>query len=150
MSETRPRRGRTITKTQAIGILAMTLALLFIVSFAGKSLELYRLRAWRAQLQQEIAAREREIAALKFEKERRESLAWVDQALRETGRVPPNVLVVTVLDATPAPAAPLPLAPEERAAPPPDRRGILPQLPSGDWFRNPNWEAWQRLIRQKE
>ena len=150
MSKKRPRRGRALTKAQVIGILAMTLSLLFLISFATKSLELYRLRAWRAQLQQEIAAREREIAALKLEKERRESLAWVDQALRETGRVPPNVLVVTVLDATPAPVAPPAVAEEALAATLANRREILPQLPVGAWFRNPNWEAWQKLIRQQD
>lgn len=150
MSETRPRRGRTLTKAQAVGILALTLAVLFLVSFAMKSLELYRLRAWRAQLQQEIAAREREVAALELEKERRESLAWVDQALRETGRVPPDVLVVTVLEATPAPVAAVAVAAEAPPAPSAQRREILPSLPVGAWFRNPHWEAWQRLIWQKD
>jgi len=147
MSEKRPRRGRAISKTQVIGILAMMLSLLFIVSFAMKSYELYRLRAWRAQLQQEIATRQREIAELQLEQERRESLAWVDQALRETGRVPPNVLVVTVLDATPAPVAPVAEAP---AATPASRQEPLPQLPVDAWFRNPHWEAWKKLIRQKD
>jgi hypothetical protein len=143
MGDKRPWRGRTITKTQAIGILAMTLALFFVISFGAKSLELYRLHAWHAQLEQEIAAMQREIESLKLEKQRRESLAWVDQALRETGRVPSNVIVVTVIDVAPvAVAAPV--------VTPVLIQDALPHIPTETLFRNPNWEAWQKLIRQRD
>ena len=38
---------RPITTAQIIGILAATLALFFMVAFATKSVDAFRLRAWR-------------------------------------------------------------------------------------------------------
>lgn len=141
MGERRLLRSKTITKAQAIGILALTLALLLIVSFAAKSVELYRLEAWRAQLGRDIAEMQRQVESLKLEKQRRESMAWVDEALRETGRVPSNIMVVTVVDATPV------VAPAAASTP---AQHIEPQDLVEKLFRNPNWEAWKKLIRQKD
>ncbi|MBC7240087.1 MAG: hypothetical protein H5T71_08325, partial [Chloroflexi bacterium] len=50
MTERTIHRARPLTKGRIIGLLVILLALFFMVSFALKSAELSRLRAWRAQL----------------------------------------------------------------------------------------------------
>lgn len=139
-----PRVSRPITVTQVVGMLALILIVFFIVSFASKAVETYRLRTWLHDMEQEIAFMEREYAALTLEKQRREADAWIDQALKEAGRVPPGVMMVRVE------------APE--AVPTPQPRevlpGLTPRLPEageiGPLFDNPNWKAWMDLILNRE
>ncbi len=147
MTERTAHRGRPFTKGRIIGLLVILLALFFMASFAAKSAELSRLRAWRAQLVEEIAQLERQKQALELEKQRRESFAWVDQALRQTGRVPAGVILVTVAT-PPGPSAP-PSAPTPSAGPAP-RAVPFPLVSKGELFHNENWAAWLRLIRQRE
>ncbi len=139
-----PRVSRPITVTQVVGMLALVLIVFFIVAFASKAVETYRLRTWLHDMEQEIAAMEREYAALTLEKQRRESDAWIDQALKEAGRVPPGVLVVRVVTPEAAPK------PEPREIVP----GLVPRLPEageiGPLFDNPNWKAWMDLILNRE
>ncbi len=149
-------RTRPITKTQIIGILALTLALFFIVSFATRSVDLYRMKAWRARLESEIAGLRREKLALEFEIRRRESTAWVDQALRGMGRVPPGTLLVTPSEATqgqPSASAPALVGDSTPAT---GLANILTPASAGGaatapaLFANPTWEAWRKLIWQSE
>ena len=137
-------RFRAITRAQLIAVLVLLLAALYLASFAAKSYELYQLRTWKASLQEEIAALDRQEKTLKLEVQRRHSVAWVDQALRETGRVPNGVIVVSTLAGeTTAIAAPLP-APTAVAK-------ENPAQPAQDaWFSNANWDAWQQLILQRD
>lgn len=147
MTERTIHRARPLTKGRIVGLLVILLALFFMASFALKSAELSRLRAWRAQLVEEIAELERQKQTLELEKQRRESFAWVDQALRQTGRVPAGVILVTV--STP----PAPLAPQNVPVPSaePAVRGAPVLLgEEGGFFHNANWAAWLRLIRQRE
>ncbi|MBC7239056.1 MAG: hypothetical protein H5T71_03025 [Chloroflexi bacterium] len=147
MTERTIHRARPLTKGRIVGLLVILLALFFMASFALKSAELSRLRAWRAQLVEEIAELERQKQALELEKQRRESFAWVDQALRQTGRVPAGVILVTV--STPA----APLAPQNLSTPsaePAVRGAPIPLGGEEGFFHNANWAAWLRLIRQRE
>lgn len=140
-------RSRPLTKGGLVGLLVLILALFFIVSFALKSGELARLRAWRAQLTEEIAGLERQKQALELEKRRCESFAWLDQALRQTGRVPAGVILVTV--ATP-PASLPPLSVPTPSVTSTTRSVPLPLSGEVEFFHNENWAAWLRLIRQRE
>jgi hypothetical protein len=134
-----PRVSRPITVTQVVGVLALVLILLFIVAFASKAVESYRLRTWLNDMEDEIAAMERTREALELEKERRESKAWVDEALKEAGRMPPDVLVVRLVTSEAAPAA--------TREPPVSLATRLPDVTQvGPLFDNPNWKAWIDLI----
>ncbi|MBC7237331.1 MAG: hypothetical protein H5T69_15930, partial [Chloroflexi bacterium] len=114
---------RAITSAQLVGILAFTLALFFVVAFATKTADAYRLRNWRDQLRQEIADMERQRAALQAEIERRQSMAWVDQVLRSSGYLPEGVVRVIVepeegqLESTVQTPAPLPTSQAVEGAP---------------------------------
>jgi hypothetical protein len=141
---TEPRISRPITVTQVVGMLALVLIVFFIASFASKAVETYRLRAWLYDMEQEIASMERQYAALELEKQRRESEAWIDEALKEAGLMPPDVLVVRVV------------APDVAPTPPPREivPGLAPRLPGageiGPLFDNPNWKAWVDLILNRD
>lgn len=130
-------RAYRITPRRIVGALAVGLTLFFVVAFGTKALDAYRLRAWRDRLQGEIAALERERDGLKEELRRRQSMAWVDEQLREAGLVPPGVVSVVAVHAGPdleaTPAAPS----REPAAAEPTRTAL---------FDNPHWDAWWRLI----
>jgi len=131
------RRKYRVTPRRVVGVLAVTLALFFAVAFATKALDAYRLRAWRDRLQVEIVEMERERAALQDELRRRQTMAWLDECLREAGLVPEGVVSVVAVpveagegatvaatDTGPGPAEP------KRTAP----------------FDNPHWDAWRGLI----
>ena len=145
---------RAITSAQLVGILAFTLALFFVVAFATKTLDTYRLRAWRDRLLGDISAMEHERSMLMAEIERRQSMAWVDKVLRSAGYVPDGVVRV-IIETGIAPAAPSATAvpptrvAEVASAGPGD--GVLPSAPGaipqlGDWFHNPHWQAWRELV----
>lgn len=129
---------RPISTSQIIGILAATLALFFMVAFATESVEAYRLRAWRDQLQDEIEAMRRERAELEEEGHRRNSVAWAEEVLRDAGQVGPGMVSVLAITATPGPTP----APTVVATPLPEATPIPRDAP----FDNPNWDAWWRLI----
>jgi hypothetical protein len=120
-----------------LGILAFTLALFFMFSFASKSVEAYRLRSWRDELRRELAQMERERAELLNEIQYRQSAAWKDQALRDSGWLPPDEIRVIPEPGRAASAPPVTDVPPERAEQP------------GHWllFDNPNWSAWLDLLR---
>lgn len=144
---TEPRSPRPITVTQVVSVLAAVLIILFIAAFADRAVESYRLGVWLSEMDGEIAALERTREALELEKERRQTGAWVDQALKEAGRFPPDVLVVRVVTpALAAPAWPEPTPSAQEAA-----SGFVSRQPhqgqeTGRLFGNPNWEAWMELL----
>jgi hypothetical protein len=148
---TEPRFSRPITVTQVVGLVALVLIVLFVGAFASKAVESYRLGMWLHDIEQEIAAMERQREVLQLELERRQSKAWIDQALKEAGRIPPDVLAVRLATSeaddtsTGLPAAPTP-RPAFRtptlAAPEKGRAGPL--------FGNPNWKAWMDLILSRQ
>jgi hypothetical protein len=131
------RNARSLSVGQMLGILAFTLTLFFMISFASKSVEAYRLRSWRDELRRELAQMERERAELLNEIEYRQSDDWKDQALRDSGWLPPDeIRVVPVPGDVPAPI-PTVDAPDKAAAQP------EPWL----LFDNSNWRAWLDLLR---
>ena len=129
---------RPISGAQITGVLAFTLALFFVVAFATKSVDAYRLRSWRDRLESEIAGMQRQREELEQVVQRRQSMAWVQEALRDAGWLPEDVVSIVAVTTTPVPGAsptPQPLA---TPTPRPLRAEAL--------FDNPNWGAWQRLI----
>jgi hypothetical protein len=129
---------RPITTAQIIGILAATLALFFMVAFATKSVDAFRLRAWRDQLQGEIEAMRRQREELVEEARRRNSVAWAEEVLRDAGQVGPGMVSVIAVTATPGPTA----QPTPEVTPVP----VETVAPRYAPFDNPNWDAWWRLI----
>ena len=129
-----------VTTAQIIGVLVFALALFFMVAFATKVVEAYRLRNWRDQLKREIAQMELQKKELQAEIRRRQSEAWVDKVLRDAGWVPEGAERVVVVQVTPA-ATPQP-------APTPRQRMLaVPSVAEElTFFHNPHWRAWQRLI----
>jgi len=128
---------RPITPAQVAGILASTLALFFMVAFATKSVDAYRLRNWRDQLQSELDAMKREHQELQVELQRRQSTAWVESVLRDAGQIAAGDKRVEAIGVTPSPGATPTPFPQATPA---------PIAPSSAWFANPNWKAWQRLL----
>ena len=128
---------RAISVAQVAGIVAFTLALFFVIAFATKSVEAYRLRSWRDRLHGEIAEMHRQRQELEEEVTRRQSMAWVDEALRDAGWVAKGVVAVMAIPASPV-AGGEPAATSERPVAPPAR--------VDEFFDNRNWEAWRRLI----
>lgn len=129
---------RPITTAQIIGILAATLALFFMVAFATKSVDAFRLRAWRDQLEGEIEAMQREREELVEEVHRRNSVAWAEEVLRDAGQVGPGMVSVIAVTATPGPTA----EPTPEATPAPVETVVARNAP----FDNAHWDAWWRLI----
>jgi hypothetical protein len=130
---------RPVTTTQAVGILASTLALFFLVAFVTKAVDAYRLRNWRSRLEVEIAQMTNERQELEQELQRRQSAAWIDEVLRDAGQVPEggvSVIAVTVVPspglATPTPSAGVVVAPRTSERP--------------TMFDNPQWRAWLQLL----
>jgi hypothetical protein len=147
-----PRISKPITVTQVVGMLALVLIVFFVGAFASKAVETYRLRMWLSDMEQEIAAMERQRESLELELQRRESKAWIDQALKETGRVPPDVLVVRVMPsdaAAPAQAEAAALAPTRPAFSTP-ALDLAEDGLSGPLFGNPNWKAWMALFLNRD
>ena len=91
---------RAIGVGQVAGIVAFTLALFFVIAFATKSVEAYRLRSWRDRLQGEIDEMHRRRQELEEEITRRQSMSWVDEALRDAGWVAEGVVAVIAIPAT--------------------------------------------------
>ncbi|HUV95682.1 MAG TPA: hypothetical protein VMX14_12775 [Anaerolineae bacterium] len=136
MSESRP--SRPVSAAQIAGILSSTLALFFVVAFAGKSLDAYRLSKWRDRLQVEVAEMVRQREELEEEVRRRQSAAWAEEALRDAGQVSDDLVRVIVATFTPSPLE----SPTRRASP-----TATPAAAGQDaLFRSDNWRAWQRLI----
>jgi hypothetical protein len=128
---------RAIGVGQVAGIVAFTLALFFVIAFATKSVEAYRLRSWRDRLQGEIDEMHRRRRELEAEITRRQSMSWVDEALRDAGWVAEGVVAVMAIPADPVSGPETAEVAEGGAAP----------LPTGgEFFRNRYWEAWRRLI----
>jgi hypothetical protein len=129
---------RPITVEQVVGILAATLALFFMVAFLTKSLDAYRLRSWRDRLKVEIAGMGQQREELQEELRRRNSTAWVEEALRDAGQVSDRV--VSVMAATSLPVAEPKLSPQVVPTVTP-----VPALGTSP-FDNLYWRAWQELI----
>ena len=128
---------RSVTAGQALGIVAFSLSLFFMISFAAESVEAYRLRQWRDQLTAELAQMERDRLALQEELARRQSPAWKAEALIGAGWLPPNE--VRVAYATEAAASVASAASEPQPQTSSAEGGVL--------FDNPNWSAWRQLLR---
>ncbi len=128
---------RSVTSTQIVVVLAATLTLFFLVSFASKALDAYRLRNWRDRLQAEIVQLERQQSDLQEQVRRRESQEWVEEALRDAGQVPVGGVIVMARPITPGPTEPSPAGTPARPLSTVDIEGL---------FNNPVWEAWRRLI----
>jgi hypothetical protein len=135
---------RPVTVTQVVGMLALGMIVFFIIAFAGNAITTYRLRAWRDDLQMEIASMDLERQNLLIEIRRRESMAWVDQALKETGQVPPDVLAVRLVSSESA----------QRGQDAPEQVDLRPTLTDRvqglSFFDNPNWRAWMQLLFDRE
>ena len=143
-----PLRPRPLGTGQIMVVLSFTLALFFVVAFVTKSAEAYRLRRWSANLDQEIGEMKRAVGELQAEKQRRQTLAWADEALRGMGWVPEGVVRVVpipVVGEPLPPPAPASLA-REAAAGNEARPGPWGRAVAGALFDNPEWEAWKRLI----
>ncbi|MGI6368059.1 MAG: hypothetical protein ACOX2L_06800 [Anaerolineae bacterium] len=140
-----PRSQRPITLAQVVGILALALIVYFIIAFAGKAVSTYRLRAWRDELQAQIAVMELERQNLLLEIERRQSAAWLDEALKETGQVPSGVLAVRLV--------PIEDSDSQDTAPSAGQvltETLAERVQHLDYFDNPNWRAWMALILQQD
>jgi len=109
-----------------------------VVAFASKSLDAYRLRERRDQLADEVATLEQQRADLQAEVLRRQTTPWMEEALRDAGLLPQDVVGVVPVTATPGPAVPTPSA-QPVTMPTAPAVGLAP-------FANDNWQAWQRLI----
>ena len=135
---------RPMATAQIMAVLVFALALFFLIAFATKSVEAYRLRNWRNRLQAEITRLERQREEMEEELRRRGSPAWIDEALRETGRVPEGVVSVLVVPES-VPAQPTAFSEPITGAAPGAAPGATPESTSA-LFDNPNWRAWGRLI----
>jgi hypothetical protein len=130
---------KPVTVEQVVGILASTLALFFMVAFLAKSLDAYRLRSWRDRLKEEIVGMGQQREELQEELRRRNSKAWVEEALRDAGQVSDRVVSVMV-------ATSIPLA---ESRPSPQAASVAtpgPDISTSYVFNNPHWRAWQELI----
>jgi hypothetical protein len=137
MSETGS--SRPVSTAQVVGILTSTLALFFMVAFATKSVDAYRLRNWRDRLRTEIADLTDTRIELEEEVRRRQSVGWVEEALRDAGQLSDRTVGVVAVAATP-PAVAVAAAPATGRAP--------ASVPAPDaFFANAPWRAWWRLIR---
>ncbi len=130
---------RSLSSAQLLLVGALTLLVFFTVSFAAKSLEAYRLRTWRRELEREIARLETQRQEVKLEIERRKTEGWIDAALKETGRVPEGVISVRIATQVPTPF------PEGVVAPEPLKER-QPGFEGGGLFHNANWRAWKALL----
>lgn len=123
---------------QLVAVLAATLALFFMISFVGKSVQAHRLKLLQQRLgleQQQLIRRRDE---LQKEVERRQSDLWEAELLRDGGWTPPGGVRVIPVTATPDPASkPTPQAPPTKDQAP---------LVGLTTFGNPQWRAWVRLI----
>ena len=132
------RVSKGVSTQQIIAILASTLALFFLVAFATKSVDAYRLRSWQDRLCEDISAMERQREELQRELLRRHSTAWVEEVLRDAGKLPEGVVAIVPVPLTPSPA-PIPTVNET-----PTPR--IPLSSTQALFDNPHWSAWKRLI----
>jgi hypothetical protein len=133
---------RNVSAAQIVGVMTFTLALFFMVAFATKSVESYQLRAWRDRLESDIAEMEREKQNLEEDLRRRQSVAWVDQVLRDSGRVPTDVVSVIAVPVQQE----VPSAEADAGLPAAEPSRPVTSALSGMPFNNENWRAWQALI----
>jgi hypothetical protein len=129
---------RPLNLGQLVAVLAATLALFFMISFVGKSLQAHRLQTLQERLAAEQGRLTRERDELIKELERRKSDLWMDELLRDAGWMPPGGVRVIPVTVTPDPAA----TPAPRPSP------TSRQAPSHKFgsFGNPQWRAWGQLI----
>lgn len=128
-----------------LGVLALCLTLFFVIAFVSQSLQARRLTAWRDSLAAEIESMERECDDLLRERERRESPEYADEVLRQAGYAPKGSVRVVAVPITATPASPSAtelLAPE----PEPEAETVGDGSTGTQWFDNPNWYAWRRLV----
>jgi len=138
MKQHQRRSTKPVTTAQIVAILSSTLALFFMVAFATKSLDAYRLRRWRDDLRVEIAEMARQRDGLLEQIRRRGSDAWCEEVLRDAGQVSDDLVSVVVVTATPNPMA-SPMPHPSPTSPPASAR-------SQALFESEHWRAWQRLI----
>ena len=123
---------------QLVAVLGATLALFFMISFVGKSVQAHRLKLLqqRLVLEQQQLVRQRD--ELQKEVERRKSDLWAAELLRDGGWMPPGGVRVIPVTATPDPASkPGPQASPTSAKTAPTGLAV---------FGNPRWRAWVQLI----
>lgn len=126
---------RAIPRRVLVGA-GLVLAVILGIAFVSTAVEAYRLRTWRDELVVEIAEMERERDTLEQELRKRDSVAWVDEQLRQAGLVPPGVVRVVAMPAQSESAAEE--GPSEAESP----QGAF----GGGLFDNPHWEGWMNLI----
>jgi len=126
-----------------LGVLALCLTLFFVIAFVSQSLQARRLTAWRDSLAAEIESMERERDDLLLERERRQSPEYADEVLREAGYAPKDAVRVVAVPITATPASP---GATESAASAPAAEPAGEPIPGTQWFDNPNWYAWRRLV----
>ena len=136
---------RPITLTQVVGVMALAVIVFFIAACASTAISTYRLRAWRDDLRTEISAMELERQGLILEIKRRGTMAWVDEALKETGQVPPGVISVRLV--SPESGQPVREGPVQQAEP---GATIAERLQGLSMFDNANWRAWLQLLQGRD
>jgi hypothetical protein len=139
------RSTRPITLTQVVGVMALAIIVFFIVAFASKAISTYRLRAWRDDLRTEIASMELDRQGLVLETMRRRTTAWVDEALKETGQVPPGVISVRLVPPENGQQAGEVLAQQTEPG-----ATITERLQGLSFFDNANWRAWLQLLQGRD
>lgn len=136
-------------RVQILMVLSIAFAASFLASFISQTVELARLEAWRAQLEQDIASLDRQRAALQAEIALRDTDEWLTQAAIEAGYLPPNALAlvgVTTSQAVNGEALGASAALDQSTAAPVPV-GPAPNSASGrSLWDNPNWRAWRRLF----
>jgi len=131
------RQAGPISTRQLVVVVVTTFALYLILAFAAKSLDAYRLRERKQQLAAEVATLEQERVDLQAELDRRQTTAWLEEVLRDSGLIPEGVVGVVPVTATPAPPTPTPV---EQPTPTPAATAEV------RLFANPTWRAWRKLI----
>ncbi len=136
---------RPITISQVVGVMALVVIVFFIGAFASAAIRTYRLRAWRDELRVEIAEMELDRKNLLLEIERRQSLAWIDEALKETGQVPPGVLAVRLVPSEGTAVAVDASVTREHTG-----DSLTDRVQELSYFDNPNWRAWMLLLLNRD
>ena len=127
---------------RVVGIIAVTLVLCFVVSLVRKAVEAYELRQWIQHLKAEVVELEQERAELLIEIQRRESSTWMDQVLREAGRLPPGVSRVYLVTTEAETATTM-------STPTPTPQPLSEQPRDTGLFEGENWEAWMRALQAR-
>jgi len=133
----KPPTGSPISNQVSV-VLLTTILLFFLVAFAGKAVEEYRLRRELERMNQEINRLNEERVALERTAVFMESSAYAERELKKWGKVRPGEtwvapIATLVTPAVPSQVTPAPIATPERYA-------------QDDGREPPYWDEWFKLI----